>query len=114
MIDVDHVEPPADPEEWTDEQWIEWLTSTDVTGEEPEESISAVVNRVVRSAPGQVLGQAMIGMAKAIYGRPDDDVVVVVKGAGELAEDEPFAVRLDPEHPERSTITFRPGSHSPD
>lgn len=108
---MDHVEPPSDPDEWTDEQWLEWLKATDEpSSDEPDEFIAAVVTRLVQSTPGQVLGQAMLGMAQAIYGRHDEDVVIVVEGNGETKDDEPFAVRLDPDHPERSSVVFKPGS----
>jgi hypothetical protein len=114
VIEMDYVEPPADPNEWTDEQWLEWLKATDeVPSDEPEDSISKVVKRIVQSTPGQAIGQAMLGMAQAIYGRQDEDVVIVVEGNGETTDDEPFAVRLDPDHPERSSVVFKPGSNSP-
>ena len=108
MIEVDYVEPPADPNEWTDEQWIEWLKATDdEVAAEPGVDFSTVMRRVVESTPGQVLGQAMLGLSQAIYGRHDDTVAIVVEGAGEGTDDEPFAVRLDPQHPERSSVVFK-------
>ena len=55
----------------------------------------------------------MLGMAQAIYGRQDDEIVIVVDADGETAEDEPFAVRLDFDHPERSSVEFKRGSVSP-
>lgn len=111
---MDYVEPPSDPNEWTDEQWLEWLKATDEDPpDEAGEGISKVVQRVVKSTSGQVMGQAMLGMARAIYGRQDDDAIVVVEDAGEGVTDEPFAVRLDPEHPERSSVVFRTGPDSP-
>jgi len=109
---MDHFEPPLDPNEWTDEQWLQWLKATDdIPFDDPEESISEVVTRIVQSTPGQVIGQAMLGMAQAIYGRQDDEVIIVV-GAGDTTDDDPFAVRLDFEHPESSMVQFRPGSDS--
>ena len=113
VIEMDFVEPPSDPNEWTDEQWLEWLMATDdVPFAEMEESISVVVKRIVQSTPGQVIGQAMLGMAQAIYGRQDDEIVIVVEGNGETTGDEPFAVRLDFDHPERSLVEFKRGSDS--
>jgi len=105
---MDFVQPPSDPNEWTDEKWLEWLKATDVLPlEEPEESISEVVKRIVQSTPGQVIGQAMLGMAQALYGRQQDEIVIVVESDGECADDEPFAVRLDFEHLERSMVEFK-------
>ena len=113
VIEVDYVEPPSDPNEWTDEQWLEWLKATDDSpNDEPEEPLAKVVKQIVQSTPAQALGQAMLGMAKAIYGRPDDDVSIVAEGLGENFDDEPFAVRLDPEHPERSSVVFKPSPSS--
>ncbi len=107
---MDSVEPPSDPNEWTDEKWLEWLRATDdVPFDELEESISEAVTRIVQSTPGQVIGLAMLGMAQAIYGRQDDEIVIVVDGSGESADDEPFAVRLDFDHPELSQVEFKRG-----
>jgi hypothetical protein len=110
---MDYIEPPSDPNEWTDEQWLEWLKATDdIPSDEPEELTSTVVKRMTQSTPGRALGQAMLGMAQAIYGRQDEDVVMVVEGNGETKDDEPFAVRLDPDHPELSSVVFKPSSNS--
>jgi hypothetical protein len=111
---MDDVEPPSDPDEWSDEQWLEWLKETDVVLlDDTEESISEVMTRIVRSTPGLVIGQAMLGMAQAIYGRQDDEIIIVVENNGEPTDDEPFAVRLDFDHPESSLVEFKPGSNSP-
>lgn len=108
VIAVDSVEPPADPNEWTDEQWLTWLKATDdAPSDVPDDAISKVVRRVAESAPGQALGQAMLGLSQAMFGRHDDDVAIVVEGNGESTDDEPFAVRLDPDHPEKSSVVFR-------
>ena len=49
----------------------------------------------------------MLGLAEAIYGPKDEDQVIIVEGAGEPEDDDPFNVQLDFEHPERSQIVFR-------
>lgn len=98
-------EPPDDPEEWTDEQWLAWLVATD-DGHEPPPARPDRVDRAVSSAVGYVMGQAMLGMANAIYGHDDPEVVVVVEGTGEPGDDEPFTVHLDAEHPEDSYVVF--------
>ena len=59
-----------------------------------------------------MLGTAMLGIRDAIYGRPDDEVVIVAEGPGEPPNDDGFVVRLDPEHPERSEVVLPP-HHSP-
>ncbi|MGD1014180.1 MAG: hypothetical protein ABR963_07320 [Acidimicrobiales bacterium] len=105
--------PPEDPNDWTDEQWIDWLKATDAeagpTGEFP---VATVGSRIARSPAGQVLGQAMLGLAQAIYGPKDEEQVLIVEGVGEPEDDEPFNVQLDFEHPERSQIVFRGDSDS--
>jgi hypothetical protein len=111
VIEMDYVEPPSDPNEWTDEQWLEWLVATDdAPVADPEESISLVVRQIAQSTPGQVIGQAMLGMAQAIFGRQDDEIVIVVGANGEPVDDEPFTVRLDFNDPERSLVEFKQDS----
>jgi hypothetical protein len=111
VIEMDFVEPPPDPNEWTDEQWLEWLMATDDAPlAETEETVPFVVKHIVQSTPGQVIGQAMLGMAQAIYGRQDDEIIIVVGANGEGAEDEPFTVRIDFDHPERSSVEFKEDS----
>lgn len=101
-------EPPADPEEWSDEQWIAWLRATDAkeSGEAPDRPVTPG-SRLVHTAGGAVLGTAMLALSQAIYGRRDDEVVVVVDGGTAPAPDVDFEVHLDPEHPERSAVVFR-------
>jgi hypothetical protein len=106
--------PPADPEEWTDEQWIAWLKATDsAAGGEADPKPATLGGRVAHSSGGQVLGQAMLGMAYAIYGRHDDEVVIVAEGDSEPDEDEPFTVHLDRDHPERSAVVFKQVNEPP-
>jgi hypothetical protein len=99
--------PPLDPEDWTDDQWIEWLKKTDVVDAEDAARPVTALGRITRSAGGSVLGQAMLGLANALYGRDDNEVVIVAEGSAQPDEEKPFAVRLDPEHPERSVVVFR-------
>ena len=112
MSNVNEVQPPDDPEDWTDEQWIDWLKATDDIDSDPV--ATSVARRISKSSGGQMIGQAMLGLAQAIYGHNDDDIVLVVESDGEPADDAPFTVRLDHEHPERSSIVFRPGSSEAD
>ncbi len=108
---MEHVEPPRDPNEWTDEQWLEWLKATDDDAEYSGGSDSTILQRIVQSTPGQALGQAMLGMANAIYGRQDEDIIIVAEGNGDTTNDEPFAVQLDLEHPEHSSVIIKPTAH---
>ena len=58
---MDITNPPADPNEWSDEQWIEWLVATDEAAE--IDSTPSVLKRAAGTKSGQVLGQAMREMA---------------------------------------------------
>jgi len=102
-------EPPVDPEEWTDDQWIAWLRATDAEADTAESTAPVTpVGRMTHSSGGQVLGQAMLGMANMLFGRKDDEVVIVSEGDSEPGGDEPFTVHLDRDHPERSSVVFKP------
>ena len=97
-------EPPSDPESWSDEQWLTWLKATDVV--DLDDAPTPIVSRVARSAGGQVLGEAMKGLANAMYGPKDEEIVIVIEAGGQALDDEPFTVHIDREHPERSTAVF--------
>lgn len=103
-------EPPADPDEWTDDQWIAWLKKTDATdatdAEEDTRPVTAL-GRITHSSGGSALGQAMLGMANVLYGREENEIVAVAEGSSQPDEGKAFAVHLDPEHPERSIVVFR-------
>ncbi len=102
--------PPADPEEWTDDQWLTWLQATDpVPRPDPTPPVTSV-GRLTHTSGGFLLGQAMLGLATAIYGPKDDEVVVVIEDDSDPEMDD-CTVHLDHEHPERSTVVFR---HRPD
>ena len=46
-------------------------------------------------------------MAAALYGRTENEVVVVEAGSPQPDEGRVFDVHLDPDHPERSVVVFR-------
>jgi hypothetical protein len=99
-------EPPDDPEDWTDEQWLAWLEATDVdttAGLEPGPRLAAWRTHPV----GSVLGAAMLGLRDAIYGRRDDEVVIVQEAGSDPPSDDLHDIRLDPDHPERSEVVIR-------
>jgi hypothetical protein len=99
-------EPPEDPEEWSDEQWLEWLKATDEPVDARQEELALPKRRSTRAQGA--LGAAMLGLRNAIYGRPDDDVVIVAEGSGDPPTDDHHVLYLDPEHPERSEVVLRP------
>ncbi len=98
--------PPTDPESWTDEQWLTWLKDTD-DAVAVDSAAAPVSFRVTHSAGGQALGDAMRGLANAMYGPKDEDLIIVSEAGGQPEDDEPFVVHLDRDHPERSTAAFR-------
>jgi len=105
-------DPPADPEDWTDEEWLAWLEATDVdtTADlDPGPRLAAWRTHPV----GSVLGAAMLGLRDAIYGRQDDEVAIVQEAAGDPPNDDLHDIRLDPDHPERSAVVLRPRPPDP-
>ncbi|HVB07211.1 MAG TPA: hypothetical protein VNF07_13285 [Acidimicrobiales bacterium] len=99
-------QPPGDADDWTSEQWIDWLMTTDVEDPpEPSPPLPTVTNKVVRSGVGQALGQAMVAVDQVLYGGREKPAAVA-PAPGE-PEDRLLELRLDPDHPERSSVTLR-------
>jgi hypothetical protein len=96
---------PEDPDSWTDEQWLAWLEQVDA--EAPPETPGRVA-RHTRSTGVQLMGVAMLGMHKAIYGDAEPEIVVVVDADGEPPDPSLLDVDLDPDDPDASTVTVRP------
>jgi hypothetical protein len=91
-------QPPDDPDTWSDEQWIEWLHATeDQAGTEER-----VFAPRLSSPAGVVLGAAMVGLEKAMYGdveKPEIVIEVAAKG-----RDDGTKIELDPDDPWASTV----------
>jgi hypothetical protein len=100
--------PPRDAELWTDDQWLAWLKATDADSLEHQDASVPLSSRITQSLGGQMLGQAMLGLAQVIYGQKQEEVVIIAEGTSEPEEDEPFAVSLNHEHPEKSVVVFKP------
>lgn len=98
--------PPSDPEEWTDEQWLEWLRETDAEYAETTPQPPATPTWRDRT-PARLLGAAMLGVHDAIYGHLGDEPVVVGEAPGGPPDDDRPEVLLDPDHPERSQVIIR-------
>jgi hypothetical protein len=99
------VEPPDDPEAWSDEEWLAWLEQVDADAPpEPDGHPS----RPRRPLPTALLGAAMLGLHRAIYGGDEAEVEIVVEADGDPEEPEQLEVHLDPEDPDASTVTVRP------
>jgi len=97
-------EPPGDPEEWSDEQWLAWLQRTDA--ELADSPPPPRVTAKWRDRPtARVVGMAMLGLRDAIFGdRPPDDIVIVRDASGDPPDPDRPQVHLDPEHPELSWV----------
>ena len=98
--------PPADPEAWTDEQWISWLETTD-DPDVPVEPRGERARRWRTGASGTALGAAMLGLHQAIYGPREEQIVIVVDAGGDPPDADVPEVHLDPDHPERSEVLVR-------
>jgi hypothetical protein len=97
-MDVVTEEPPEDPDDWTEEQWREWLANAPP---DPETGRAHPLTRVISTPSGSMLGAAMAGLDQAIFGeRPKAEVVVEAADPGqddgevELDLDDPAASRI--------------------
>lgn len=100
-------EPPLDPEEWTDEQWLAWLAEQDDAEGVPSRHDDAPAP-TPRSLPAELLGGAMRGLAEALYGPRRRDVEIVSEAPGDPLDDDPLELHLDREHPAESKAILRP------
>ncbi|MDA8070034.1 MAG: hypothetical protein M0Z82_00195 [Actinomycetota bacterium] len=94
--------PPDDPDDWSDDQWLAWLGQ----GDDDSEAAEPRAPRVQRSAGGQILGNAMLGLAEAMYGQKRPEIVVEADASGDPMGDD-LQLYLDPEHPEDSVVFVR-------
>jgi hypothetical protein len=97
--------PPDDPDEWDDQEWIDWLQ--EVEAEAPPLPDGHPL-RPRRSAPVAILGAAMVGLHKAIYGDQEPEIVMVIESSGDPPDPERLEVYLDPDDPDASMVTVRP------
>jgi hypothetical protein len=92
------VEPPEDPDDWTEEEWREWLANAPP---DPDTGRAHPLSRAVASPSGTVLGAAMSGLDQAIFGeRPKAEVVVEAADPGQDDGD----LELDLDDPSASHI----------
>jgi hypothetical protein len=94
--------PPFDPDDWTDEQWIEWLRATETVEDVDRRAYAPRLSSPVSA----VLGAAMMGLQKGIYGDVEKPEVVIEIDAD--GQDDGVKVVLDPDDPSQSTIVVRP------
>lgn len=99
--------PPDDAENWSDEEWIAWLESTDPHAGARQPEVSAP--RKARSVGTQMLASVMLGFHELIYGKPDDQQVQIAPSPDPLPEDDEMSITLDPDDPSNSEIRFKNG-----
>jgi hypothetical protein len=80
--------------------------TNDETGE--PEATPRPVQRFSKSTPGVMLAAGMLGLREAMFGPQDDEPAIVEDWAGGEPHNDPYVLRLDPEHPEDSIVMIRP------
>jgi hypothetical protein len=84
-------EPPEEPEDLTEEEWLERLAELP---RDPESGRAHPLTRAASSPSGVVLGAAMLGLDHAIYGeRPKVEIVAEADANG--PDDGDIALDLD-------------------
>jgi len=97
---TDALVPPDDPDEWTHEQWCDWLQALEA---EPDDDQPRPRRRT--GVGGSAMGAAMLGMEQAMYGKvAKPEMVIEAEADGQ----DDGLVLLDPEDPSRSVITVDP------
>jgi len=85
---------------------------TDETDEMDEEvrahATPAPIERFHRSSLGTVLAAGMFGLRDVLEPPKDEQPAIVEDWAGGEPVDDPYLMRLDPEHPEDSIVMVRP------
>jgi hypothetical protein len=98
-------EPPDDPEDWTDEQWLGWLEETDAEvivdhavrpGFWDRSAVEARTRRQAASAL-RVMHDLYHGIA------PREEVAIVIEASGDPPSPDGIDVDLDPDDPAAST-----------
>lgn len=105
-------QPPVDPQDWTDEQWLEWLDATDgqatVPGDEGDRlgERPTVGDRVRSSPAARGMGGAMVALHEIFYKPKDEEVVIMAEAGGDPPDPDALELDLVPDHPEESTATI--------
>ena len=111
--------PPNDPDDWSAEEWQDYLQATAADAEAGAEADEATAaeegagrfRRMKASAGGAVMGAALLGIEQALYGeRPSAEVVA------EAESDDPDRdlSLFDPDDPRSATLSLVVDPPSPD
>jgi hypothetical protein len=96
--DEDYTDPDNPDDDDTDE-----LAENVVGHAEP-----APIERFRRTSVGTVLAAGMFGLRDVLEPRKDETPAIVEDWAGGEPFNDPFVLRLDPDHPEDSIVMVRP------
>jgi len=97
--------PPDDAENWSDEEWLAWLDSTDDDGA-AQPYVATVPKK--RSVGAQMLGAAMLGLHEMMYGKREEKQVQIARAPGP-PDDQDIEITLDPDDPSNSEVRFKNG-----
>ena len=98
-------EPPADPEAWSDEEWLGWLE--DVDAKTAREELPRLTPWRQKTLGIQMLSASMFGLFEAMYGARDEPAIVI-QVSGDPPGNDPIEPHLDPIKPSSSTVIVRP------
>lgn len=102
--------PPDDPEEWSDDRWIEWLRASD---DSPDDGIRPPARGSWSPGrSGSVLAGALWGLHEALYG-PREDRTFIEASADTLQGPDGLSVHLNEEDPRRSWALLHSKSETP-
>jgi hypothetical protein len=83
----------------------------DQTGE--PEAAPRPIERFHRSTPGMIAAAGLLGLRDVLVGPKDEEPAIVEDWTGAEPADDPYVMRLDPEHPEDSIVMIRPWLKKP-
>jgi hypothetical protein len=85
----------------------------DVDPESTPHAAPAPIERFHRSSLGTMLAAGMFGLRDVLEPPKDETPAIVEDWAGGEPFDDPYVMRLDPDHPEDSIVMIRPWLKKP-
>jgi hypothetical protein len=71
------------------------------------------IERFRRSAVGSVFAAGLLGLRDVFEPPKDEEPAIVEDWSGQPYQDDPYVLRLDPDHPEDSIVMVRPWLRHP-